>query len=218
MSYFYTQSHVEIQPYRGLGQKHVQPDGGARNTRDEDIEREIGKLARNPGKFAELQSAEKSKAHPVGIRVLPAPGYTGDNIIREPEKPRPMLRVIPDRTDAELRALLPQGVPPKVQAQDQMIASPGYIQKMTGHSTSPLTQPLPPHPQSKKPLQLPQKSAGEMEPPGLKGVGKFSEVPIVHGRRAPTSKDFEMPPFQPKRRTHGVKSHGLAPPDTFILG
>lgn len=215
MSYFYTQDHVQLQPHRGLGQRHASVDGGVPNQRDVAIEREIGKMTNHPGKFADLQNETKSHAAPRGVKPMRAPGYTGDNVILPQAEPRPMLRVFPERSETELRALL-RDDNRKERAQDIMIKSPGYIAKMTGHSSSPLTKPLPmPHP-GVKPLRLADTGA-DVAPDGFRGMGSHSHEMKMYGRRAPSDKDFRPAEFQPKRRTHGVKSN-IAPRDTLVLG
>jgi hypothetical protein len=218
MSYFYTQAHVQLEPPRGIGRVHAQAEGGIPNQRDANITREIDNMAKHPGKLAEL--LERKQAAPRGIRIVPVPGYTGDNVIREPAKPRPMLRVIPDRSDDELRSLLPAKNDEQLrrEAQQRMMQSPGYIYKMTGHSTSPLTKPMPPHPVGVKPMQLPDTGAN-VAPDGLKGMGRHCEEPKMYGRRAPNTqqKTDYVPEYVPHRRTHGVKAH-IAPPDTLVLG
>ncbi len=218
MSYFYTQAHVQLMPHRGIGAGRVAAQGGVANQRDANMWAEANRIAAAPGKFAELHDAQKCVAATRGLRHMGAPGFTGDNVMQEPPARKVLPRVRPGLSEEELRRIWAEDER-KAEAARRMARGPNYVDKMTTHATSPLTEYREPARVGVRivaPVERPE-AVATFEPDGLKGVGAQSAPEKMHGRRAPTAADFAVPDFQPKKRTNGVRTSGK-PRDTLVLG
>ena len=175
MSYFYTQSHVELQPARGIGKARRPSNviGGITNDRDPRIDQEIQKMGLHPQKWNELMDPKKAHHNREGIKVLPQPpGYTGDNIINEPTQKKVLPRIRPGASEDELRRIWAEDER-KHQAQAKMAQAKNYIDKMNDHGTSPVNDHIEPHRVGIRVVQkAPAPGASDVEPQGLKGVGR----------------------------------------------
>ncbi len=218
MSYFYAQEHVQLQAPRGVGQPRQQITTGITNGRDPRIESEIEKMGNQPNVWNGLMDARKAARNPQGIRVMQAPGYTGDNVIYEPAPKKVLPRIRPGMSDEDLRSIWHEDER-KAIAQSKMAKGPNYVERMNDHGTSPVNQHQEPHRQAVRVLPKPVvDGSADVEPMGLKGVGQHcAGQPKYYGRRAPTEADFALPKFEAKPRTVGIRM-AAKPKDTIQIG
>lgn len=220
MSYFYTQSHVDLQPHRGIGKRHSQAyPGGMVNLRDQNLACEIEKMGQRPdNKWNELMDPKKQAARHNGKGHVPAPGYTGDNVINEPPAKKVLPRIRQGMSDEQLRRIWAED-DRKAEAQNKMAKGDNMVLKMNQHGTSPINEHIEPHkagirvhPRDRAP------GAAAVEPVGMKGVGaRCDGPPKVYGRRAPTEEDFRLPKYEGKPRHAGVRM-AARPKDTLVIG
>ena len=223
MSYFYTQSHVQLQPSRGIGIARPQVTTGFPSTRDEDLAREADKLSADPGMLSNLQRGTATGRLPQGVRHVTAPGFSGDNPLEEPPLPKRLPRVRPGVSEDELRKIWCEDER-KVVAAKKMEQGANFVDRMCTHATSPLTTQMQPpvrglhvHESFRLDVDAKAAAAAAVSPMGFKGMGGKSHVPTMHGRRAPTEADFAAPAYVPHQRTAG-RGTGVKPKDTFVLG